>query len=589
MSITMAEDSATVEGMLPAVGTLLDERFELRATLGEGGMGHVYRAFDRRLGREVALKLIVPRYRGREEREQRFLRELELGQRADPHPHLVVMLDGGRLRETGWPFLVMELVEGKPLDRQLALGPLRPHVAARTARMIAGAVRALHRKGVVHRDITPANVLARGDSIVLIDLSHAGDAHAPRLPVGHPRRLTRENEIPGTHHYMPPEQARSEPAHPAMDVYAFGVTLEQMLVGLTLHQYSREVYLRLQREGKIRPPRVDVRIHTAVPRRLAELVDACTALDPAERPTMDEVARWLDEVMAAMVMPAEASGPTLAVVHDGGERAASPSDRLPTTERVVPRPVVERGPTPISPPPPLDSDEFLASTVRVVRGPDAARMPWGRVVVTVLVVLVVAIAGLALWWSLQPDPGADGPSERSEHGGVAPAPQPSDASETPSSVGVPPGSEPDPTVEPKVAVPEPSSAAVEPAEPEDPATADPSANAKPTAPRKPKAKATTTKPKRPASSPVEADRPADGEECVALRAEAEQAATSAAWAKVAKLTKRRECWSNQRERKRLRVRALFETQAWKACADEGQGLDEPQVKQWVELCQRHVD
>src|SRR5690606_22974892 len=208
---------------------------------------------------------------------------------------------------------------------QLALGPLRPHVAARTARMIAGAVRALHRKGVVHRDITPANVLARGDSIVLIDLSHAGDAHAPRFPVGHPRRLTRENEIPGTHHYMPPEQARSEPAHPAMDVYAFGVTLEQMLVGLTLHQYSREVYLRLQREGKIRPPRVDVRIHTAVPRRLAELVDACTALDPAERPTMDEVARWLDEVMAAMVMPAEVSGPTLAVVHDDGERAASPS------------------------------------------------------------------------------------------------------------------------------------------------------------------------------------------------------------------------------------------------------------------------
>lgn len=576
MSITMAEDSTAAEAMLPAVGAVLDERFELRAPLGEGGMGYVYRAFDRRLGREVALKLIVPRYLGRQERVQRFLRELELGQRAEPHPHLVVMLDGGRLRETGWPFLVMELVEGKSLGRQLALGPLRPHVAVRTARKLAGAVRALHRKGVVHRDITPANVLVRGESIVLIDLSHAGDAHAPRLPVGHPRRLTRENEIPGTHHYMPPEQARSEPAHPAMDVYAFGVTLAQMLAGLTLHQYSREAYLELQREGKLRPPRVDVRIHTTVPRRLAELVDACTALDPAERPTIDEVARWLDEVMAAMVMPAEVSGPTLAVVHGGGEGSASPSDRLPTTERVVPRPAIERGSTPISPPPPLDTDEFLAGTVRVVPEPEAARMPWGRVVASALVVMVMAIAGVAWWWSTQPELEADEPSVRSEHGAVAP--------ETVLPRSEQPAPAPPPQPSPSATV-----APVEPVAPEDPAPADPSANAKPSAARKPKAKAPTRKPKVPAPSPVEAPRPADGEECVALRAETEQAASSAAWAKVAKLTKRRECWSSQGDRKRLRVRALFETQAWSACVDEGQGISEPQVKQWVDLCQRHVD
>ncbi|MCX4239732.1 protein kinase [Paraliomyxa miuraensis] len=598
----MAEDTAAAEATLPPVGAVLDERFELRASLGEGGMGHVYRAFDRQRGREVALKLIVPRYRGRQEREQRFLRELELGQRAESHPHLVVMLDGGRLGETGWPFLVMELVEGKSLDRQLARGPLRPHVAARTARMIAGAVRALHRKGVVHRDITPANVLARGESIVLIDLSHAGDAHAPRLPVGHPRRLTRENEIPGTHHYMPPEQARSEPAHPAMDVYAFGVTLAQMLVGLTLHQYSRETYLQLQLEGKIRPPRVDIRIHTAVPRRLAELVDACTALDPAERPTMDEVAQWLDEVMAAMVMPAAGSGPLLAVVQ-GGERGASPSDRLPRTERVVPRPAFERGPTPISPPPPLDTDEILAGTVPAVLEPEpaATRMPWGKAVATALVVMAVVVAGFALWWSLQPEPEADGSSERSEHGSVAPesvlprseqpdpgpGPQPSGASASSerSSIGVP-GSEPRPAVEPKTAEPklaEPSDVVT----PDEPATAEPPARAEPSTSRKPKAP--TTKPKQPAPSPAKTPRPADGEECVALRAETEQAAASAAWTKVAKLTKRRECWSSQGDRKRLRVRALFETQAWSACVDEGQGLDEPQVKQWVDLCQRHVD
>ena len=94
---------------LPEVGDVLDCRFEIRAVLGEGGMGHVFRVLDRQLGREVALKLIVPRYLGRPERERRFLRELELGQRAGRHPHLVEVIGGGRSRDSGWPFVVMEL------------------------------------------------------------------------------------------------------------------------------------------------------------------------------------------------------------------------------------------------------------------------------------------------------------------------------------------------------------------------------------------------------------------------------------------------------------------------------------------------
>ena len=95
------------------------------------------------------------------------------------------------------------------------------------------------------------------------------------------------------------------------------------------------------------------------------------------------------------------------------------------------------------------------------------------------------------------------------------------------------------------------------------------------------------KPARP--SAPEGPAPADSEECVALRAEVERATEQAAWAKVAKLTRRRECWSSQADRKRLRVRALFESQAWSDCVEEGRGISESQVRQWVELCQRHVD
>ena len=110
--------------------------------------------------------------------------------------------------------------------------------------------------------------------------------------------------------------------------------------------------------------------------------------------------------------------------------------------------------------------------------------------------------------------------------------------------------------------------------------------------RRPK-RATVSKAKRP-SPPVAEEtnddpQPSDTPECVAHRQDAEQAAASARWAEVATLARRRECWSAQSQRKHLRVRALFETQAWSACVAEGSGSSEPKIKQWVKLCQRHVD
>jgi eukaryotic-like serine/threonine-protein kinase len=291
---------------LPRVGETLDGRFELRAVIGEGGMGSVFRAYDHHGAREVALKLLTPRYLGRPERELRFLREAELGRRAQ-HRHLAQYLDAGRLTHAGWPFVTMEIIEGKELGRQLARGALPLHLAVRVARQIAGAVLALHRVGVVHRDVTPMNVLMYGDEAVLIDLSHAGDTAAPQLAVGQAGRLTQPHEVPGTHYYMPREQAQAAPAHPAMDVYAFGMTLVEMVTGRAPAGWDRETFIAMQREGKFTPPRVDVRIHPDVPAELAELAHACTKPEPAERPTMDEIVRRLDEVIAGLAMRATAA------------------------------------------------------------------------------------------------------------------------------------------------------------------------------------------------------------------------------------------------------------------------------------------
>lgn len=584
-----ANTAAQAVTPLPEPGEVLGGRFEIMASLGEGGMGHVYRAFDRERGVEVALKLIVPRYLGRTERESRFLRELELGLRVEEHPHLVQMLEGGRLSDSGWPFIVMALSRGQALSHRLALGPLPPQVAAVVARQVAGAVRALHRKGVVHRDITPMNVLMDGNEAVLIDLSHAGDAAAPRLAIGHAGRLTRENEVPGTALYMPPEQARAEPAHLAMDVYAFGVTLAQMLVGPTLDQCSREEFLHLQREAKIKPPRVDLRIHTRVPKPLAELVDACTSSDPTTRPSMERVVEWLDGVLATMSIPADVSGPALvaravAVAEDEGSKPPAPGH------------VVRHVAPPVGPPALDDrsTGDLWETAEPLGEGePERAGGSWKVAVVVALLVVAVVLGLVAWWWSANGEPSASADREQLDGSGARveaitpPAMGASSSAGTPQAPGpnrpeTPPAGEQGPTKAESAVEPEPAAAPMP--EPQ----ADPKPRRKPKS-RSERAGSAKEEPRAPAPAVTETRRPPETEDCIAHRAQTEQAVTDANWTTVAKLARRRECWSNQAERKRFRVRALFETQSWEACVSEGQGVTEPQIKQWVDLCQRHVD
>ena len=552
MNVTTADDTAAA---LPRVGETVDGRFEIRALLGEGGMGHVFRVLDHRRGREVALKLIVPRYLGRPEREQRFLRELELGQRAARDPCLVEIIDGGRLR-TGWPFLVMELVEGRALANRLALGPLRAHVAVRMARQVAGAVRTLHRCGVVHRDITPMNVITLRNDAVLIDLSHAGDAAAPRLPLGHPGRLTRDNEVPGSHHYMPPEQARSDPAQPAMDVYAFGVTLAEMLTGPAADNFSREVFIELQREGKIKPPRIDIRIHTMVPRALAELVEACTALDPAARPTMDEVVVWLDDALATIVVAAESSATTMPT----GRMVAEP---VRVTEPMRQRPMAR---TAISPPPPLDSEETPVGGLPISSMEHRAPPVWGRGIVLATVVAALLVGAIVWWWSA-----------RSASVGVEAVDRSSgDEAESDTAPRLGPVRETAPR-------PEPLPAKEAKAVPEQPRPMEPVAQPAPQSP----AVAAPTEPKRqPKGKPKAAAKPQAP--CGDVAAEATAASQAMRWDRVLVLTKSSRCWNDGAKRVWLRVEALSELGRFAECVRVGSGSSQPVVARTVKHCTRQL-
>lgn len=520
---------------LPKVGAVLGDRFELRAWLGDGGMGHVFRAYDRFAAREVALKLLAPRYLGRDERELRVAREAQLGQRAR-HRNLVEYFDHGRIGKLRWPFLTMELIDGPSLGIRLIDGGLAPRLAARFARQIAGAARALHESDVVHRDITSANVLLRGDDAVLIDLSHAGDLSAPRVPVGAPGRITRVNEVPGTHLYMDRDQANADPAEPSMDVYAFGVTLAHMLTGRAPRGYERAEFIQLQREGRIESPRIDSRVFPEIPPTLIELTHSCTDPVAGQRPAMDEIVTALDALLAAMVMPAvELTRPLEAA--NGPAMVAAELDREP--DSTVPDDVPSQQAQPAQ-----DGSRRLWFVLAMIAGALLAAL--------LVAVVLRSIAGdpveSAATSAVQSSNAADGDEPEPPHAVGSTGPLPAAVSTTGvideesdgGTGGVPMASSGMPTTE---TTPAP---AVTP--PPGPATPKPRC----------------------------ADEPA----------RAATASTRRDWAAVLRLTRKASCWPDRAERLRLRARALMLLGRYGECARLRTRSNDPELIRMANDCAR---
>ncbi|MCA8926075.1 MAG: protein kinase, partial [Planctomycetes bacterium] len=195
--------------------------YTLRGVLGRGGMSTVFRAHDPSLSREVALKVCTPGAASAEE-SQRLVREGRVLAQIR-HPHLVTLLDAGE--HHGAAYLVMELIQGETLeDRLRRAGPLPLEEAVDLVVKLAHALGALHARGIVHRDVKPANVLLTPEGEPLLtDLGLAqGDALS---------RLTETGVCVGTPAYLAPEQIRRSRTTPAADVYALGVLLYEQLSG----------------------------------------------------------------------------------------------------------------------------------------------------------------------------------------------------------------------------------------------------------------------------------------------------------------------------------------------------------------------
>lgn len=197
-------------------------RYKALRLLGEGGFGRVVLADDRELGRRVAIKTLSPRVREVEGILERFSREARVQARID-HPNVLKLYDHDL--EAKSPFLVMEFVPGRDLEGVLAdEGPMGVEELVDLARQLGAGVDALHRAGVLHRDLKPQNVMLREDRrAVIMDLGLAG--------VEDMTILTRTGQVLGTPRYMPPEVLRGKPWSEAGDLFQVGAILFRMATG----------------------------------------------------------------------------------------------------------------------------------------------------------------------------------------------------------------------------------------------------------------------------------------------------------------------------------------------------------------------
>jgi Tol biopolymer transport system component len=235
--------------------------------VGAGGMGDVYRARDTRLDRIVALKVSKEEFTPRFETEARATAALE-------HPHICRLYDV--CHENGASFLVMEFVEGTPLN-----GPLPLDQALVYAAQIIGALDEAHRKQIVHRDLKPSNILvtAKG-GVKLLDfgLAKLGRGDAPLDDAALTRGITAAGTILGTLHYMSPEQLQGAPADARSDIFAFGLVLYEMLTGKRAFDGASAASIIAAILERPAPSVAEV-----APSSLDRLLKRCLAKDPDDR------------------------------------------------------------------------------------------------------------------------------------------------------------------------------------------------------------------------------------------------------------------------------------------------------------------
>jgi serine/threonine protein kinase len=266
------------------VGELIAERYELEELCGTGGMSSVYRARDRLLERDVALKILHERFMGDGDHVERFREEARSVAQLS-HPNIVTVIDRGE--QEGRQFIVFEYVPGENLKALVQReAPLSEGEALELALQVAQALAFAHENGLVHRDVKPQNVLLSGDGEAKV--TDFGIARSMDVQHG----LTQTGTVMGTSDYMAPEQARGAKATVQSDVYSLGAVLYELLTGEVPFHGDNFVAVAMRHINEPVPsvrerrPDVSPRLDAAIRRAMAK--------DPRDRfPSMDVFAAEL--------------------------------------------------------------------------------------------------------------------------------------------------------------------------------------------------------------------------------------------------------------------------------------------------------
>ncbi len=364
-------------------------QYELQELLGRGGMGAVYRAYQRALKRAVAVKVLPAALATDPDYIARFTREAETAASLE-HPHIIPIYDYGV--EGGTSYIVMRLLTGGTLadrmtQRQVTGRPL-PSLSeiARLLAQVADAFDYAHRQGVIHRDVKPSNIMfdAHGNAF-LVDFGIA------KL-LEHTSALTATGAVIGTPLYMAPEQWRAEPPTPATDQYALGVTIFQLLTGQVPFQAPTPYGLMHKHLNE--PPPPPHLLRPGLPPALAATLTQAMAKSPADRfPTVTAFAQAFAQASAGQP--------------DDGETQffTAPLELRPTPERFVPVS------TPSQPPSPPPSTPGRTPTAPRPAGEPPSRgrasLVWGALVL--LMAVVIGAGALILRGGAKETPSGDEP------------------------------------------------------------------------------------------------------------------------------------------------------------------------------------
>src|SRR5215470_18063564 len=254
------------------VGSVVGNRFEILQLLGEGGMGAVYKAHDRELEKDVALKLIRAELARNPEILQRFKHEIILA-RQITHRNVIRIFDIGQA--DGHKYITMEYLEGRDLRVVLReKGKLPPEEATKIVLQICRALEAAHGEGVIHRDLKPQNIMldANGRAYVM-DFGIARSAYLPGM--------TQTGALVGTPEYMSPEQAKGEKLDERSDLFSLGVILYELLIGQSPYYSETPLATLWKRIQEKATPLIEV--DPTIPKELSDIVAKALEIEPENR------------------------------------------------------------------------------------------------------------------------------------------------------------------------------------------------------------------------------------------------------------------------------------------------------------------